>query len=581
MSKKKSKKDKKPNIPIQTMARPRLEQILLRRQHGELDDEELVASIQKLMTEIGREPVLQTLLGLLDNASNEQKDALMVAIPKLGDADTIQYLWQLVRRSKASIGSKMTALVILKQMGEEVNIEDPSEYFSWRDVKHADLAEVENLAHFGMRALIKEIQRAKDTDELENMMLQMERIHDQAGGEAVALAEIESLIEMGDSGAADMLLAISATTPRPKVREAARKGLLKLAGQKVFPQAEVVKSLTNERFYAAYSTDPAHPWQQGVIIAFERSKNSIQALLFLLDFGHPWQGAIKDLFPTHMMTPQQLQREFIDKSKRQEVEYRQTTYGRARQFILDALQANERHRVKLPKEYQEFRHLVERRVIDPSPEVLAYAAQVDANTVDEWGELTGEPVRGMEIIGPDGKPIPLMITGGPYAADEDEFEADEIFTLDDLLYEVEDYYFEDDESPDDQVIDDEAFILPYDWAADYLTDRFNEGIDLDELQERWMDLCDFMYYADVHEQAPSKLAEIQGFHVSEFITEFWDNEIDEESPLEERQHAVETLRDLYAYLAAQEHIPYEAATRVTEAAHTLFSSPDQLTPILR
>lgn len=578
MSKNKSKKDKKPNIPVQTLARPRLEQILLRRQHDELDEEEFITSIQNLAGEVGREAVLQTLLGLLDKSSNEQKDALMLAIPKLGNADTIKYLWQLVRRSKASITTKMTALVILQQMGEQVNLDDPSEYFSWRDVKQADLTEVENMAHFGMRALIKEIQRAKDTDELENMMLQMERIHAQSGGEAVALAEIESLIEMGDSGAADMLLAISATTPRPKVREAARKGLLKLAGQKVFPQAEVVKSLTNERFYAAYSTDPAHPWQQGVIIAFERSKNNIQALVFLRDFGSPWKGAIKDVFPTHILTPQQLQREFLDRSRRQDVNYKPVTYARARQFILDALKANEHNRVKLPKEFEEFRHLVERRVVDPSPEVLAHAAQIDANTVDGWGELSGEPVRGMEIIGPDGQPMPVIIPEDFYT-EEDE---DEEYTLDDLLDEVDKYYAEDeDESAGELIINDEGFLVPYEWAAEYLEDRFEEGIELDELEERWMDLCDFMYYADTHEAAPTELAEVQGFHLSEFVTEFWDKEIDEESPLEEKQHTIETIHDLYAYLADQGHISGEVSARVAQAAATLLSQPDQLTPIPR
>jgi hypothetical protein len=584
MGKNKSKKDKKPNIPAQTLVRPRLEQIIARFAERELDEDEYVSSIEHLMAEVGRQAVLNALLGLLDQASNEQKNALMVAIPKLGNAETIKYLWQLVQRSKASIASKMTALVILSQMGEKVNLEDPGQYFSWRDVKHADIAEVENLAHFGMRALIKEVQRAEDTDDLENMMLQMERIHAKAGGEPVALAEIESLIEMADSGAADMLLAITATTPRPKVREAARKGLLKLAGQKVFPQSEIIKSLTNERFHSAYSTDPSHPWQQGVIIAFERSPNNIQALIFLLDFGYPWQGAIKDVFPTRMMTPQQLHREFIKRSKDTEAEYRLVTYGRARQFILEALKANQRNRIKLPKEFEEFRHLMERRIVDPSAEVLAYATQVDAKTVDEWGELSGQPLRGMEVLGLDGKPVIFM--GGP---DEDKLlevlkdmavdepgEDDEYDEFDDLLLEIEEYYFDEDE---EEPTTDEDFLIPYDWTVDYLTTRYNQGIDPDELDDRWMDLADFMYYANISEQPPTELTEVQGFHLSEFVTIFWDAEIDEESPVEERQHTLETIQDLYTFLAAERHVPDKVTQRVKQAVATLLSQPGQLTPI--
>jgi hypothetical protein len=300
----------------------------------------------------------------------------------------------------------------------------------------------------------------------------------------------------------------------------------------------------------------------------------VQALVFLLDFGHPWKGAIKDLFPTHMMTPQQFQRDFIKKSGRHpDAQYYQTTYARARQFILDALEANRRHRVKLPPEYDQFRHLIERRIIDPSPEVLAYAARVDANTVDEWPELAGEPVRGLEIIGPNGEPMPVIVMGGPPDDDWAEFEEDEADEFDDLLTEVEDYYFGEDEDSS------EAFIIPYDWVVDYLTARYDEGVDLAELDERWMDLADFMYYADEADDAPSTLTDIQGAHLSHFVIDFWDEEIEDHSPRETKQHAIETIRDLYAYLAAQGHIPAEAASRVTQAAKILFSHPKKLTPI--
>jgi hypothetical protein len=386
-----------------------------------------------------------------------------------------------------------------------------------------------------------------------------------------------------------MLLAISATTPRPQIREAARKGLLKLAGQKVFPQSEVIKSLVSERFYAAYSTNPAHPWQQGVAIAFERSKNNIQAIVFLLDFGHPWQGSIKDLFPTHMMTPSQFQKDFINKSSREpKAEYRRTTFARARQFILDALEANRRNRVKLPPEYNQFRHLIERRIVDPSPEVLTYAAQVDANTVDEWPPLPGEPVQGMEIIGPDGQPMPVAFMGGPDQDFWDDGGEDDLYTLKDLLDEVEAYYFSGDTEEETEILEEgiiepneSADFVPYEWAIDYLSARSDEGIDVEELDERWMDLADLMYYADTSDHAPTHLTELQGYHLSELVIDFWNKEFDKRSPRIERQHTLETIQDLYAYLAAQAHIPKEVAIRVEQAVTTLLSHPQKLTPIPR
>jgi hypothetical protein len=572
----KKKKQKKPNIPVQTMARPRLEQILTRRQHGELDDEEYVDSIKALMAEIGNEAVLNALVGLLDNADNERKDALMVAIPKLGNEQTIKHLWQLVRRSKLSVGAKMTALVILKQMGEDVNLDNPGEYFSWRDFKQADADEVASMGRFSLRALIKELQAVKNVDEAEGMMMQFDRIAAKGGGEETVQVMVDELIEMGDSGAADMLAAISATTPHRQVREAARKGLLKLSGQKVFPQTEIIKALLEERFYAAYCSDPAHPWQQQVAILFERGKNLVQALVFLLDFGHPWNGAIKDFFPTESMSPRQFERVFVDKAIREGVETRRVPYARARKFILDALEANQKNRIKLPPEFEEFRGMVERRLIDPSPQTLAYAEQVDAKTEDEWGELAGEPVRGMSIIGPDGEPMPVVVMGDLDDEDWDDFEEDEIEDFDDLLMEIEDYYKEIKENLDEG----QEYILPYDWVVDYLTARHEEGFEPQELDDFWLDLSDFLLYLDEGYDTPQTLADIQGYHLSEFVTEFWDENI-EDTPIEEKDEAVETVCDLYEYLAQKKHIPAEAAKRVAEAADLLFGQPDELTPIPR
>jgi hypothetical protein len=574
---KKKKKQKKPNIPVQPLARPRLEQILVRRQHGELDDEEYVDSMKALMVEIGDEAVLNALVGLLDNADEERKDALMIAIPKLGNKQTIKHLWQLVRHSKLSVGAKMTALIILKQMGEEVNLENPGEYFSWRDVKQADAEEILSMGRFSLRALIEELQTAKNVDEVEGMMLQAERIVAKTGGEEVVEAMVDDLIEMGDSGAADMLAAISATTSYAQVRQAARKGLLKLSGQKVFPQTDSIKSLLEEHFYAAYCSDPAHPWQQQVAIVFERGKNLVQALVFLLDFGHPWNGAIKDFFPTESMSPRQFERVFVDKAIREGVETRRVPYARARQFILDALEANQKNKIKLPPEFEEFRGMVERRVIDPSPQTLAYAEQVDAKTEDEWGELEGEPVRGMEIIGPDGQPMPVVMMGGPDDEDWDDFEEDEVEDFDDVLINVDDYYEEVEENLDE----DQEYILPYDWVVGYLAARHEEGFEPQELDDYWLDLSDFLFYLDEGYDTPQTLADIQGYHLSEFVTVFWDDNIEDDTPIEEKDEAIETVCDLYDYLAQQKHVPAETAKRVAEAADLLFSQPDELTPIPR
>ena len=57
--------------------------------------------------------------------------------------------------------------------------------------------------------------------------------------------------------------------------------------------------------------------------------------------------------------------------------------------ILDAIEANRKNRVKFPPEYEKYLYLLERRIINPSPEAVAYAEQVDAQTEGPVKRLVG------------------------------------------------------------------------------------------------------------------------------------------------------------------------------------------------
>jgi hypothetical protein len=392
-------KSKKQHIPKQTLSRPHLDAIFARRERGELDDDGCAAAITTLMAELGYKPVMDTLVKKLETASDTERDTLMSIIQKLGNEETIAHLWRIVRRSKMSIGIKSTALVILKGMGEEVDLSDPGAYFSPKDVRPSDIAEVASLGRHSLRMLIKELQKVKSIGEVEGLMQIFNQPVAEAGSEEFQAAVIEELGAMEDSGAADMLLAIVHTTAQSKVRRAARNALLKLADRGVFPRAPIIKTFSEERFYAAYCTDPKQPWQQQVTMAWEWPGDTTQAIVFLLDFGFPWRGSIKDMFVTRYMPQRQLHRDLIDRG----LDLRQVPFARARQSILDALKANRRHRMQLPPEYDQFRQLIERRIVNPSPEALAKAEALDAETVDKWGESEGATVRGVSFI--DGKPI--------------------------------------------------------------------------------------------------------------------------------------------------------------------------------
>lgn len=414
MARKSKQKHKTPRAPKQALARPRLDAIFTRRERDELDDDGCVDEISTLMAELGRKPVMDALVKKLETVSDAERDALMAVIPKLGDEETIAHLWRIVRRSKMSAGIKITALTILKQMGEDVDLSDPGMYFSRRDVSFADLAEVERMGRHSLRMLIKELQRARSIGEIEGLMDMFDRPVAETGNEALLLAVTEGLGTMEEAGAADMLLAIVHTTARPKVRRAARNALLKLAGHGVFPQSPLIKRFSEEQFYAAYCTDPTQPWQQQVVMAWEWPGDITQAIVFLLDFGFPWRGSIKDMFVTRYISKRELQRDLIDKG----IEQRRVPFARARQSILDALEANRRYRVRLPPEYDQFRQLIERRIVNPSPEALAQAEALDAKTVDEWGEPEEPVVRGVQFV--DGRPLIIFdeadldaVEGGP------------------------------------------------------------------------------------------------------------------------------------------------------------------------
>jgi hypothetical protein len=383
------------------MTRPRLDAVLARRERKEIDDEGCLKEVMALATEMGREPVMGALTRKVETASDVERDVLMALIPKLGGKETVAHLWRMVHQSKMSAAVKSTALVVLKEMGEDVDLDHPGTYFSIKDAKPSDAAEMTQLGRHSLEMLVKELHKVKSIGEIEGFMETFDQAMPRLGNEG-QLFMIEELEKIGRSGAADMLLAIVHATARSDVRQAARNALLKLSGRGVFPQSSLVKQFSQEQFYAAYCTDPADPWQQQLVMAWEWPGDLTQAIVFLFDFGLPWRGSIKDMFVTQYMPKRRLHQELLEKH----LEHRRIPFTRARQAILNAVEANRRHRMRLPPEYDQFRRLIERRIVSPAPEALAQAESLDAETVDEWGEPEDPIVRGEQLVGD--KPVVFL-----------------------------------------------------------------------------------------------------------------------------------------------------------------------------
>src|SRR5712691_10332206 len=118
----KSKKSKSPKIDPRLLARPRLDALFDRLARGELDADGLHAPVQALIAEAGPHPVLDALVKRMEGTPEAEREALMLLAERLRSPTVIAYLWQQVKKPGAlSMEAKTTTLVMLKQMGEDVD----------------------------------------------------------------------------------------------------------------------------------------------------------------------------------------------------------------------------------------------------------------------------------------------------------------------------------------------------------------------------------------------------------------------------------------------------------------------------
>jgi hypothetical protein len=369
----KSKKHRTPNVSPSVLARPRLDALLARHAQGELSLDALEANVRALIEEMGEGPVLDALVKRMEGTPEAERETLMLLVPRLKSRGVIDHLWQQVKRHGGlSLDAKMTALVILKAMDEEVDLDDPTRYFSPRELRATDLKTAEDLVRTGFRGLARALRGSRDAAEVEAYMHRLQQMPETpVDGKGVLLQLIETAQADGTDLAADFLYALARTTPDPDVRQAAEHGLTQLEAHGIQPVTRAILDLGNEHFYGAYTTDPQHPWQQSIVVGWERAAGTIQALSFLLDFGVPWRGAIKDMFVTRGMTPREFERQFKERAEQKmgEQVYR-VPLVRAQAMIAAAVQANQQFNILFPKEYNEVRHLVERWVLHPATAAL-------------------------------------------------------------------------------------------------------------------------------------------------------------------------------------------------------------------
>jgi hypothetical protein len=532
-----------------------------RHARGELDDDGLQAGLEALMAEVGHGPVMDALVKRMEGTPAGERDTLLTILPRLRSPKVIDHLWQVVKKPRAfSIEAKLTALVVLKEMGEDVDLADPGRYLSPRDIKPSDLESAQDMFRVGLRGLARSIRGSRDPAEVEAYMHRINRMPETAaGGEDILLDMVKSAQAGATDLEADFLHALAHTTPFPKVQQAAERALARLAAAGIKPVTRAILDLGQDRFYAAYMTDPDHPWQQSVTVAWERAGGVVQALCFLLDFGVPWRGAIKDMFPTHGMTPSQFQRDLVQKPAQQMgMRLYRVSLARAQATIAAAVEANRTYKIPLPKEFNEVSHLVERWVLHPPAAVIAADS-----TRDELGDRPLVPDRsGKPVLAHihDLEHLDAIMSGEKVGPPADE---DEVFDLEEEAEDLEEeelYSFADVLADVEATCEDDLTGLPWlqpEWIREYLTslspdpdDLESDDEELDFIIERWMDLKDFLLYLDEHAYEIHALADLRGFHLSEYLVEEAAGSDEDDGRIR-----AEAISDFFTYLARRGLIP--------------------------
>src|SRR4030067_361313 len=145
------------------LPRPRLDALCERQARGELDLDGLEAGVRALMTEVGQPAALDALVKRMEGTPEGERETLMSLLPRLKSREVIDYLWQQVKKRAAlSLDAKMTVLVILREMGEDVDLRDPGRYFSPRDIKPGDIKAAEDLFRTGMRGLARYLRESRE-----------------------------------------------------------------------------------------------------------------------------------------------------------------------------------------------------------------------------------------------------------------------------------------------------------------------------------------------------------------------------------------------------------------------------------
>ncbi len=238
-------------------------------------------------------------------------------------------------------------------------------------VPHGDNAQLEHLLE-QRHEIAEELHNSTSRAQAETALAELTSID-----EADQMALLKALAKQQDPDAADVLLAINELTPNKAIRKEARRGLIQLAGAKIYPswtpepESGPAVAVTNPpRFWKGFVTETREEGELEIVLCWEQGFEYSEARLmaFMLDF---WEEGVQN-FTTEVGSKRHIDARLgntkvrYSKSIGREIRIIDCTLAEGRRLIQEALSINTWREKRPSKEYRHNLPTVQQLVLNAS-----------------------------------------------------------------------------------------------------------------------------------------------------------------------------------------------------------------------
>lgn len=304
--------------------------------------------LDKLLKKYGDE-LYDDLLKRLDNWDGFQQESLFWMLNYLGDDALVRKLYAYSADPTKNFKSRLIALSLLRDLGQDIQSEVAALHTSF------DLDDLQSLMSESIHYMLDRLQEAKGSDEIQNILFQLEELKDSSiGGEDFLHFIIEATFARNDPAAADFLRAMSIILPTKTTREKARVCFQKLRLKGIQPRSEYLDSLSENRLYKAFLARIAGDPIAQLTLGWERENDLVQAYVFLIE-----DQQFTDFFVTQNMSKTRFDKEFHKEVTKVGAEIIDLTPEDSNSELNDILLPLIEKKSEAPQLYYRFQHMLE------------------------------------------------------------------------------------------------------------------------------------------------------------------------------------------------------------------------------